>query len=346
MIQNRNSGIDLLRFFAAYIVALTHLTINFYSPNVNLEILSSMSVEVFFIISGFVLAPQIINLLNNDIIYNYRIFLIRRWYRTIPLYILSLVFTTIILNKFTNFEFFKYLFFIQNFFYIWVQEDYFSISWSLSVEEWFYIIFPIFLIFFCKFLGIKNNKILISTIIFLLIVCLFRIYFSNLQDWGSSVRRVVIFRLDSIALGFILYLFKDKFSASIKSLFIIFLLTIFFSILTFNIFKLNILDKYDFIKLLSHYVIAVWGSSLLIFFYLMERYINIQSIKNLNFFLGKISYSTYLFHLVLIYIIGSYENINLISFFIIFTISQIILSTLLFYFFEDPILKARPNYKR
>ena len=63
------------------------------------------------------------------------------------------------------------------------------------------------------------------------------------------------------------------------------------------------------------------------------------------FFLGKISYSTYLFHLILIYIIGSIENINLITFFIIFTISQFSLSALLYYFFESPILNARPMYK-
>ena len=345
MIKDRNSSIDFLRFIAAYTVATTHLIINYYKTSIEFEIISSMAVEVFFIISGFVLAPQIIKLVKDNKFVNYKIFLVRRWYRTIPLYVLSLVMTTIILSKFSTFDFLKYLLFVQNFFYIWLNEDYFSISWSLSVEEWFYIIFPIFLIFLNKILGNNNHRILISAIIFIIVIFLLRLYFSNLDDWGSSVRRVVIFRLDSIALGFILYLFRDQFLSSLKNLIIIFIIFTALSILTFNIFKLNISENYYLVKHLSHYAIAAWGASLVMFLFLIEKFIKISSIKNLNFFLGKISYSTYLFHLILIYIIGSIENINLITFFIIFTISQFSLSALLYYFFESPILNARPMYK-
>ena len=56
----RYSFIDQLRFIAAFTVAITHLIIVQKGLNVNLEIISSMSVEIFFIISGFVLAPQIL----------------------------------------------------------------------------------------------------------------------------------------------------------------------------------------------------------------------------------------------------------------------------------------------
>ena len=104
MITNRYSYIDLLRFIAAFTVAISHLFINKAGINVNLEIISSMAVEVFFIISGFVLAPQIIKLTEKKNFKEYRIFIIRRWYRTIPLYVLSLVLTSIILNKGYNRE--------------------------------------------------------------------------------------------------------------------------------------------------------------------------------------------------------------------------------------------------
>ena len=144
----RYSSIDQLRFIAALSVAISHFMISNNGYDLNLEIISSISVEVFFIISGFVLAPQIIKILENNSIKNYRIFLIRRWYRTIPLYVLSLILTSIILNKFFTLDFLKYLLFLQNLIFIWLENDYFSISWSLAVEEWFYILFPLFLIFF------------------------------------------------------------------------------------------------------------------------------------------------------------------------------------------------------
>ena len=75
--KERYSSIDLLRFIAASSVAFTHLIILNSNSSLNLEIISSISVEVFFIISGFVLAPQIITLAKNNNLYNYKIFLIR-----------------------------------------------------------------------------------------------------------------------------------------------------------------------------------------------------------------------------------------------------------------------------
>ena len=62
LVKDISTLIDLLRFIAAFTVAISHLFINKAGINVNLEIISSMAVEVFFIISGFVLAPQIIKL--------------------------------------------------------------------------------------------------------------------------------------------------------------------------------------------------------------------------------------------------------------------------------------------
>ena len=343
--QDRYSGIDFLRFLAAYTVAVTHLIINHYQTSLKLEIISSMAVEVFFIISGFVLAPQIIKLVSEKKFVNYRIFLMRRWYRTIPLYVLSLVITSIILNKYFSIDFIKYLFFFQNFFFIWVDEDYFSISWSLSVEEWFYVIFPIFLILISKILNFKKKNSLFIAIIFVVLIFLIRFIFTNFDDWGSSVRRIVFFRLDAIAFGFILYYFKDILRKNILNLILISFSIILTTYITYKIFEININENYLFIKMFSHFMIAIWGSIILIFFYLINKLINKNFVFKLNIFLGRISYSTYLFHLILIYVIGSFKDISLTLFLIIFTVAQIIISSVLYYFFEEPILKSRPSYK-
>ena len=344
MIIKRYSNIDQLRFIAALTVAMSHLIISANGSNLNLEILSSISVEVFFIISGFVLAPQILKVAKSKNIDNYKIFLIRRWYRTIPLYILSLTLTSIILGQIFSFDFLKYLFFIQNFFKIIVELDYFSISWSLSVEEWFYLIFPFFLFIFFKFYKFDDRKLIMSaSILFIFLILLIRLININEDEWGSSVRRVVLFRLDSIVFGFILYFYKDKIIDNFFNK--VWLLTsiIVTAIIVFKILEINASKNIIFYKIIFHYVVALWGLLVVLFFYIIDKKIEKNYLIKLNLFLGKISYSIYLFHLLIIYII-SLLNISIILTIFLFLFVQIFISTLMYYYFEKPILKLRPSY--
>ena len=77
----------------------------------------------------------------------------------------------------------------------------------------------------------------------------------------------------------------------------------------------------------------------------LDKIFKSRLIYKINLFLGKISYSIYLFHLIIIYIIGLNKNLSFFAYFIIFIIVQIGVSTLLYYFFEEPILNSRPKYK-
>ena len=339
--KSRNSSIDLLRFLAASLVAFSHMIIFYQGINLNIEIISSISVEIFFIISGFVLAPQIINLVKKNNFYNYKIFLIRRWYRTIPIFILSLILTSILLDKLFTFDFLKYAFFIQNFLYISVNQDYFSIAWSLSVEEWFYIIFPLFLIISSRINNKKN--ILILSLIFILLILILRIMLINDQEWGNGVRRIVLFRLDAIAFGFLLFHLIDKININ-KIINIILIATLIFTIFLFHIMKINATQGVNFYEIFFHYVVAIWGSLIVIIFYFLEGLIKNLKIIELNLFLGKISYSIYLFHLPIIYLISIFEW-PLVLAILIYIFLQFSFSSLIYIYFEEPILKSRPNYR-
>ncbi len=342
MENKRYSSIDQLRFIAAMCVALSHLIIFKKGYNINFEIISSIAVEVFFIISGFVLAPQIINLLNQNNYKNYKVFILRRWYRTIPLYILSLILISILLGEFISLDFFKYLLFIQNFFSIWVNTDYFSIAWSLSVEEWFYIIFPLYLILINKLN--KNLNTFYACVGFILIIFILRIIFSTDVDWGQNVRRVVIYRLDSIVFGILLFLIKDKINHSFLTKFIVFVLICILSLTVFKILKINAIENINFYQIIFHYIVAIWGSLLVTLFYLFDKKIENKYYINFNLFLGKISYSIYLFHLLIIYIISPLNLSNMVSIILFLTV-QVIISTLLYYYFEKPIMNNRPKYE-
>ena len=89
-------GLDLLRGISGYGVAICHFYAFVYQ-NVFLEYLSFIFVEFFFVLSGFVLFPQLLKILDNK--KNLVIFYKRRWLRTLPLYFICLVIISIMFNK-------------------------------------------------------------------------------------------------------------------------------------------------------------------------------------------------------------------------------------------------------
>ena len=88
-------GLDLLRGISGYGVAICHFYAFVYQ-NVFLEYLSFIFVEFFFVLSGFVLFPQLLKILDNK--KNLVVFYKRRWLRTLPLYFICLVIISIMFN--------------------------------------------------------------------------------------------------------------------------------------------------------------------------------------------------------------------------------------------------------
>ena len=90
-------GLDLLRGIAGYGVAITHY-FYFVQKKLDFEYYSFLFVEIFFVLSGFVLSNQLIKIYKDR--KNIKIFYLRRWLRTIPLYFVALIFYTAISNNF------------------------------------------------------------------------------------------------------------------------------------------------------------------------------------------------------------------------------------------------------
>ena len=101
---NHLYSLDLLRGFSGYGVAYCHLNAFLYN-NSHYEYYSLLFVEFFFILSGFVLYPQLIQVLNNK--KNLMIFYKRRWIRTLPLYVIFLLLVSSIFDANFSNDFFK-----------------------------------------------------------------------------------------------------------------------------------------------------------------------------------------------------------------------------------------------
>ena len=97
MFSNKINSLDLFRGVAGYGVAISHFYYYFFDLNF-FQFASIFFVEFFFVLSGFVLYPQLLKVYNNSS--NLKVFYVRRWMRTIPPYLLALSAYSIFFLKF------------------------------------------------------------------------------------------------------------------------------------------------------------------------------------------------------------------------------------------------------
>src|ERR1035437_3385980 len=111
--------------------------------------IGSIGVEIFFVLSGFLIGGILFREIDkgNSFVKTLINFWIRRWFRILPLYYAVLLFKFIAIDHSIGWNILYYFAFLQNNFY---GINYFSVSWSLVVEEWFYLFAPLFLLFLCK----------------------------------------------------------------------------------------------------------------------------------------------------------------------------------------------------
>jgi peptidoglycan/LPS O-acetylase OafA/YrhL len=165
------------------------------------------SIEIFFVLSGFLIGNILFKLHQHEGIINYRFlkeFFKRRWFKTIPAYYLVVVLHLIIgytlwaglLDGF-NFRFFT---FTQNLtqsaFY------FFPVSYSLAIEEWFYLLLPASLLLLQWIIpsAAFGRNLLTVSLFFIVAFTAIRCYlfFTQLPQlhWDTQVRKALLIRLD------------------------------------------------------------------------------------------------------------------------------------------------------
>lgn len=172
--MNFRHDIQGLRALAVIFVFIFHLSSN-YLPG------GFIGVDMFFVISGYLISKIIIDKINKGK-FNIWDFYLSRIKRIVPAYFFLLItvaflflfiFTNSEVNKFKGWHFWTFIFNSNNHFS--KIDDYFGASssenpllhsWTLSVEMQFYFILPVLLLF------IRNLKILI-TIFFIITIGLF-----------------------------------------------------------------------------------------------------------------------------------------------------------------------------
>lgn len=351
MKSDRVASLDLLRGLAALAVAIPHFLV-FKTIGGNLaEGASVIAVEIFFVLSGYVLGPQILNCLSGSKFRNLRIFLVRRWMRTVPPYLAALFLMSALYGQLWTEKFFEYVFYVQNLIFSGAN-DYFAVAWSLSVEEWFYLVFPSLLLG-AAWLAIvrKNldNLAILVAILFIAAVSILRLTNGYGDHWGEQVRRVVVFRVDSICFGFLLFLANKRLARAAlwwrllcSGVAIIAIIMGGLTVkLTYDIAQGSVISEQLF-----PFASMLFGGSLiqsmLAVSALVERS---PAISSTSLFLGRISYSIYLFHLpVLLVISADWADLSAGYQFAAYLLVLLVFSSLFYRYFERPILSMRPRF--
>jgi peptidoglycan/LPS O-acetylase OafA/YrhL len=329
--------LDIYRYFAALIVCISHHII-YWNKSEYFEFTSILGVELFFVLSGFVLAPQLLRLEKSSI-KNFKIFLLRRWIRTVPPYLIALICSAIFFGYGDATNFIKFLTYTQNIFADNSTPNFFNVAWSLSVEEWFYIFLPLSIFITIKikkkYLKLNTLSICIFTIIFL---NLFRFYYNVDEiNWGEDIRRSVLLRLDSLCFGVVAYILKDKIRLRyLVTLVICTIIPLFYFLVDPLIISKSKLFQNLFIPLCS----ISFSSIIIILTYAKSSSL---LVTNIGTFGANISYSMYLFHIFFIPLTVNFLD-NLILSLLIYIASLKIFCWIFFIFFEKPILESRPKY--
>jgi peptidoglycan/LPS O-acetylase OafA/YrhL len=153
--MNRLIGLDLMRGIAAYMVFVAHcgpaLGAMLGAPVLFVtNFLALAGVELFFALSGFLIGGILLSL--QPTLLNMRIFVARRWLRTLPVYYVALLAYLAFPALFEEREPeqpWRFFVFLQN---VTNDPKFFGVSWSLAIEEWFYLLLPLLLLLRLRYL--------------------------------------------------------------------------------------------------------------------------------------------------------------------------------------------------
>jgi len=304
--EKRNFGLDMMRGIGLLMVLVGH-SLHFFEPFYNkifrLSHLVINGIELFFALSGFLIGRIIIKAFiekNNYTFSTFFNFLKRRWFKTLPVYYLAIAINLLFAFYFTGYhqDFnWKYLFFIHTF----SKSDdwFFPISYSLAMEEWFYLIFPALFL-----MGTLLFKKYIKPVSILFIVCLLYIVASifirtyifetHHPHWDTVMRKSLITRLDCSIYGvlaaILFYKRNDWFHKYSNLLFISGLLIYVVSMY----FRLTDVNGY-FYNVIYFTSVPISFSLMIPWFYYLK--VSSKLLLSAFTFLSMISFAFYLFHL-------------------------------------------------
>lgn len=363
-------GLDGLRGIAAIMVIFGHVELlkktlglaNIYDGGGPFFLyLGTHAVTFFFVLSGFLITYLLIKEKEKDDNISIKNFYLKRIFRIWPVYYLLFICGFFILPMISHSNLLLPALvpkedYLNSFFFNFILLPNFSKvsnpvafqSWSIGVEEQFYIFWPLLL---SRIKSLKNLAIVMVILIIGVYVLRASIYLNNLSivNW-PFLKEINLFfgesRFDNMAIGGLLAIFyykKPNYKLKLLPKLLIYLAVFFFLMKTWSIgFGLdNILSAFTFAGLI--YIVINFRNPILLENTILR-------------YLGKISYGLYMYHVIGIVVSlnlimkfsptykGNELNQNILLYFLSIIIT-IVISAVSYFLMEERILRFKNKLK-
>ena len=354
-------GLNGLRFLSALAVIITHVELmqdklgleNLWD-NLLIHNLGVIGVSFFFVLSGFLITYLMIEERDSFKSFSVKSFYLRRIFRIWPLYFLILILGFFILPNFTYVPFFsdnlKINFFPNLIIYLFIFPNIalsmfpavplIGQSWSIGVEEQFYLIWPLIFKFFKNF-----NLNLLMKLLFLFVFIKFVILLFSLQIdsyWLLVLKKnLAMLKFENMIIGAMgaLILKRNNYIKYILNNMALFLciIGIFISL---YIIPISLRDGLHILHALFFIIVILNVSSNPKSFLKLEN--------RLFNFLGRISYGIYMYHLIIIYftikILMIYDIYSMLLLYTISILVTCIVSYFSYIIFEKRFLNLKKKF--
>lgn len=317
-----------------------------------------IGVEIFFVLSGFLITNLL--LLEHEQ-YNkirFKNFYMRRFLRLAPALLIMVTTFYVYSEFFTEGEnkgepikvVLAALFYVANFVraYDWFPMGYLGITWSLSIEEQFYFIWPIFLLFL---LTTIRNKMHVLYFVFFIVVLMW-VNRSILVLSNTPVERLY-FGTDTHSDGLLVGCIAAIFMTTHRNYFVQIIdifgkMKIFIPLMAISFFVLSTLFIGMYMRSIYIWylpILEVVSAIFICYLYCEGSNNKILLFSNKYLvWLGSISYGVYLWHWFIYRVLHTYDIKGMSVVFIGGAIS-IAIASLSYYFVEKPVLKLKSRYR-
>lgn len=352
--EHRIFGLDLIRALAVSFVFIAHLVFP-------LQPLGVLGVEIFFILSGYLVGGIFLDEFVAARHYSFKHLLVfwkRRWWRTLPNYYLFLIIYGVV--AYSNRgelpgikTLLEHLFFAQNL--LWPMRGFFVVSWSLTIEEWFYLILPLVVLSTAFFKLSKKQSFVIGCLVMASFSIIIRLTIGSHGPWDYNMRQIALGRLDALAAGCLLaYLarYHGGLSRILKSKPVYLAGLVLLGITIGDLFQANyrsastVDSDYFYLTGFGITVCLTLGITL-IFMKVSQIHLAWLPFKSLVTNISKWSYSIYLFHPVAIILtkqlpLASHGVAGKVIEKILAIVLTMFVSFLIYEYFEKVALRMRP----
>ena len=317
--KNILKELDGFRVIAVFLVVSFHLSFYFNAiPGYNTIISTGyLGVQLFFILSSFLLARQFLGMYSaySDKMVYILTFFKKRIYRIYPLFIFSSIILYVIgyaHPELSVFPIIKYLLFIED---IHIN----PVMWSLFVEMRFYLILPFIMHVVCNLI-IKNKisqvYLFMGSIAAISYIYRFsQLYFYGLEEGYDILYNSFFANIDCLAVGIAGAVFYERnkhIEVNAKTLY--FILVSSFAVLFYAMhIKYNELFKHIYIPYAVFSICNIaWTCAIVSLLLLKKSRLNKLFSLNIFVYLSTISYGIYMWHLpVKIYTYEVFSSYNL-----------------------------------